>query len=296
MTPQTVDLAVLRRRTTREEAVTVREMARRGAFGEPSAQSVGEGRRTARVVGIVIGVFVGLICLVTLVVRLASGSVDEGELRVWVVFTAVLVSPAFLVPLLGRASDVRTWRRSAPLLELARTNGAQFEPVSSRPELPGRLFGLGTRPTTTERVAWPATEQGPEVETGTRTYTVPHGNSSDSHRRRYLAVRLDAARGWSRIAFLPGRNDGILSGYPPLASRTDDGTVYAVPTSGDHAAQVFTDDLVGLLADRRAPMEAEVVDGWFVAWTAGNASPTDERLWRRQLAIVTTVLAAPLDG
>ncbi|MBD8078371.1 hypothetical protein [Cellulosimicrobium arenosum] len=298
MTPEHVDLSVLDRRTTREEAVTVREMARRGAFGEPSAQSVGEGRRTAGLLGIVVGVFLGLICLVTLVVQLVGGSVDRGELVVWLVLTAVLVSPAFLLPLLGRASDLRMWRRCAPLLELARANGAQLEPVSSRPALPGRIFGVGIGrvPTTTERVAWPATEAGPEVETGTRTYVVSSSSSSTTHRHRYVAVRLDAAQGSPRIVFEPGRHDGIRQGYPPLASRSPDGTLYAGSESGDHAQRLFTDDLLGLLADRTGPMAAEVVDGWFLAWTVGDGSPTDQRLWRRQLAIVTTVLAAELAG
>lgn len=141
------------------------------------------------------------------------------------------------------------WVEPYRLMAFARSNQLESLPVTGPADLPGR--GLAGNRVRHDLVAW--TQDGREVEVATESWHSGNppggGPPEDAGSCRYLAVHV-----------------GEVS-----------------PES------VLTEEVQLLLTDPAQPREAEVVDGWFLAYDFGDPDPLDVGDWQRNFALAQAV-------
>lgn len=154
---------------------------------------------------------------------------------------------------------VEGWTEPYQLMAFARANGLESVPVTGPSELRGRIFGRGLAGNRVRHdlVAW--TQDGRQAEVATESWHSGNppggGRPKDAGSCRYLAVQV---------------------GDVPEDS-------------------VVTEEMQRLLDDPAQPREAEVVDGWFLAYDFGDPDPLDVGDWQRSFALARAVSAA-VDG
>ena len=288
-----VNYAPLSKKPTVAEQDAARGEARAGVFGRPTAEMVGKAKQSARLLTVVFGGFLTLIFAVTTLVGLIGGEGDD-DVLIGVIATATVALLSFGVYLFGwGVVGRRNWRRTVQLIAFARANGFEVEPLSKARELPGRLASHGSSyQSTSERIGW--SQDGQRVEVGVHS-DGSYGTHAISFRVRYLAVRLDIEL--PRMSFGCGRrlpvSGDMLFGTDILVEEA------ALPrhrrprlicglAGRERARAFFTDELIHLLTDGSHPANAEVTDGWFVAYY-GNGNTLDEDLWRRTIEVINAV-------
>ncbi|MBO4204832.1 hypothetical protein [Micromonospora echinofusca] len=284
MSPDKINYAPLRATPTAAESATVREAARRGDFGQETARHVAGAKARSTGVGCLVGGFLVVVMLVTIVGLLAQG--DSEDLVVGGIFLAGAALLGVLVKTLGDVGERRSAQRLVRLVAFARANDLAVEPEAPARQLPGSIFLPNPHARTMHRVQWPAGGLSFELATHTR-----QGRGQGTLLVRCLAVHLDVEP--PRLTFHPARRGGV---QPAAIPGTDvfPGEKFALfAAAREHAgARAFlTDELVRLLDDRDQPMSAEVVDGWFLAYFR-HQDELDERGWRHAFAVAEAVVRA----
>jgi hypothetical protein len=282
----TIDYAPLTHRPDRVELARVRQEALEGAFGSTTARSVKTNTRDGLVLLAVLGGFITAIFAVTTVIRAAQGAPDD-DTRIGVFFTLGVAVLCVIIYLLSHfAGGSRRWRRMVQLIEFARANGFTVQPESDPVILPGLLARHQSKyHSTHERVEW--TQDGLSAECALHT-DASYGRTVSTFSQRYLAVRLphDFARvsflGGLRVPVQPDRylGENVLDGS--VAGRHPRARLICRPADRDTARALFTEELIDILTDPRHPANAEVVEGWFLAYYR-TGDRLDPELWRRTL-------------
>lgn len=279
-----INYAPLQATPTAAEAAAVLEAARRGDFGQETARHVkGAGARSTGV-GCVVGGFLAVIVLITIVVLLAEG--DPDALVVGGFFMAGSVLLGVVVKVLSAWGERSSAGRLVRFVAFAQANDLPVEPEAEVRLLPGSIFVSTSHARTMHRVHWTAGGLSFELATHTRW----RGNQG-TLQVRFLAVHLDVEP--PRLTFHPG----IWGGVRPAAILGTD--VFADEKfalfAGTHehaAARAFlTDELVALFTERDRPASAEVVDGWFFAYFR-HYDELDEQGWRQAFSVAEAVVRA----
>ena len=288
-----VNYAPLSKKPTVAEQDAVRGDARAGMFGRPTEEMVVGAKQDARLLTVVVGGFLALIFAVTTLIGWIGGENDD-YVRTGVIAIATVALLSFGVHLFGvGVVGKRNWRRTVQLVAFARANDFDVEPLSKERELPGRLASHSSRyQATWERIGW--SQDGQRVEVAVHT-DATYGTHVNSFRVRYLAVSLDIEL--PRMNFGCGRRlpvsgdmrfgTDILADDAALPRRRRPRLICGM-AGRERARAFFTDELIHLLTDGCHPANAEVIDGWFLAYY-GNGNTLDEDLWRRTIEVVNAV-------
>jgi hypothetical protein len=280
MSPDMVDYSPLRATPTAATSAAVLEATRRGDFGQESAQRVKGARSASTAIGWIVGGFLSLFVLITIVVRLVEG--DSDALVVGGFFLAASALVGVLVKVLLTLSERRSVGRLVRLVAFAQANDLSVEPEAQLRLLPGSIFLSVPHARTLDRVQWSAGGLSFELATHTRPGSV---------RVRFLATHLDVEP--PRLTFHHGRTGGIRLAEILGTDAFKDEKFALIARTHEHAdARGFlTDELVALLTDRDRPVSAEVADGWFIAYFK-SYDELDERGWQQAFSVAEAVVRA----
>ncbi|WP_030445219.1 hypothetical protein [Actinocatenispora sera] len=296
MDPSTVDYAPLTARPSPAEADAVRREALAGAFGKKTATEVRGAAGNRRIAVGLVGGFLTLIFVIVTIVHGAQGG-DIGDWLAGLFCTGIVVLGFGSLYVLFVLKDHRGWRRSAQLIAFAQANEFDVQPAATPRSRPGALrpHSNPQYQSLSDLVEWDQGGRPVEVATCYRSF-----GKNSSFTVRYLGVRLDIDL--PRVSFDCGRSiypqgdphfgTDVLADDPTLPSRHRPRLICR-PGTGRVAREFFTDALIGVLTNESHPANAEVVDGWFLAYYRSR-DILDPALWRRMIetaALVATITA-----
>lgn len=256
-------------------------------FGPTTAEHLRGSRGRGTGVGVLVGGFLVLVFGIATVVGIARGG--GNDVGVGLALTAIGAGVGVLCSRLAGAGERRAWRRSARLVAFARANGLTVEPEAAATPRPGTPFRNPSFARTRDRIAWTAAGLPAEA----ADWSTYRGRAGTVH-CRYLAVRLDVDA--PRATFDcgvrgPARGETLVGGDalgPPAEGRRH--RLTCVTASHDRARALFPDEVVALLTDPHQPCNAEVADGWFLAYY--RPGKADAERWRHTFALADAVARA----
>ncbi|MCF4122503.1 hypothetical protein L1785_16110 [Antribacter sp. KLBMP9083] len=279
-----VDYTPLQATPTDADSARVLEAARRGDFGPETARYVAGSRAGSAAAGCLVGGFVTVIVLITIVVLLVEG--DSDALVVGGFFVGGSVLLGAMVAGLVALGERRSVRRLVRLVAFAQANDLAVEPEAQVQLLPGSIFVSEAHARTMHRVQWPAGGLSFELATHTRW----RGRQA-TVQVRFLAAHLDVEP--PRLTFHHGRSGGMRPAEVLGTDAFEDEKFALIARTHEHAgARAFmTDELVALLTDPDRPVSAEVADGWFFAYFR-HYDELDERGWRQAFSVAEAAVRA----
>lgn len=240
----------------------------------------------------IIGLFVLGIFGFVAVMSFASGEFNVPGIALFAVIAVGLV--IFLVVRLAknRVAPEDRYRISM----FARANGLTYTNTIVDPPLPGMIFRIGRRRTSSEVLR---REHPRFVEFANYRFVDGYGDDATTRRWGYVAIKLDVPLPHIVLDAL-GNNSAIRSNLPAsfdkrqrLSLEGDFDRYYALycPQGYERdALYLFTPDVMALMIDA-APLDVEVVDDWLFLYSAQRICTADPKTWSRLLTTVDALQA-----
>ena len=235
---------------------------------DPESKAFASRQRVGCLFGVaVIAAFLMLLLVITAVV---SNERENWIIAGWAaglvgVFTVIAV-------LVSRFTSRRSGRRMGRFVAFGLANHLDTSQDYGASSWKGTLFApKGVRSETTYRARW--TEAGSPIEYGTHSWYQGGGRSGGTtHTFGYLALPCDPTIPHALF------DSGVPTNFAWALAKRPSGpdilheegrnapTLTCQPADAARVRRAFPDDLLELLADRSAPFNAEIRDGWFFAY------------------------------
>ncbi|MET4781567.1 hypothetical protein [Glaciihabitans sp. UYNi722] len=263
-----------------------------GGFGAKTSTMPHEQKLTAIVVTAISGGALTLIFAITTIVQWARGESAE-DVLIDVQATVVIALVSVGIYLIGRrVVQPRAWRHFTRRITFARANGFTVRPLADPKRTPGPL---GQRTISFRRVSdyLSGTQDGVNAESG--VFQDRSGNRSTvGITVRYLAVQLPenhVAASFRSGRSIPSPLDVSAAWINILDAKPfGRATIMCARGDADRVRAIYTDGLIAALTTQKHRADAQLVDGWFIAYYPPKAS-LDPTLWRSMFSVVGTIAA-----